>query len=63
MTKTISIDEIRQRKSEAETTDRSEENKAPLSSPFSYIILLDENDPTPSGSPAKNSSKHRYSSD
>jgi hypothetical protein len=44
MAKTISIDEIRQRKNSPETTDRSGKNGAPLSSPFSYVIVLEEKD-------------------
>jgi hypothetical protein len=63
MAKTISIDEIRQRKSRPETTDRSGKNGAPLSSPFSYIILLDENDPTSPPAPDKDISKHRHTND
>jgi hypothetical protein len=59
MAKTISINEIRQRKSDPEATDRSGKNGTPLSSPFSYIILLDENDPTSVPPLAETISKHR----
>jgi hypothetical protein len=44
MKKTISIDEVRQGRKLADQQDRAAKNGGTLSSPFSYIILLDESD-------------------
>jgi len=63
MQKPISIDEIRQRKRPREKKDRCGKEDAPLASPFSYIILLDENDQAAANPPAEGISKNRHSKD
>jgi hypothetical protein len=63
MPKTISIDKIRHRKRSPEKNDRSGKDGAPPGSPFSYIILLDENDPTAANPPVKGIARHRQTKD
>jgi len=63
MPKPISIEEIRQRKNSQDTKDRCGKDNAPPASPFSYIILLDEDDQAAANPPAKGISMHRHSKD
>jgi hypothetical protein len=63
MAKPISINKIRQRKKSQDAKDRCGKDYASPASPFSYIILLDEDDQAAANPPAKGISKHRHSKD
>ena len=63
MAKTISIDEIRRRKGLLETTDGAPKSDAPVSSPFSYIILLEEEDSAPALPRSKKNTAQQVNND
>jgi hypothetical protein len=60
MPKTISIEAVRQRKKSPDIQEGTEKAGNPLSSPFSYVILLDENERSSASSPAKNKVSRKH---
>jgi hypothetical protein len=63
--KTISINEARQRRKGLDKPAQAVNTGSPLPSPFSYIILLDENDQSAETSPTTDNRKknRRHPSD
>jgi hypothetical protein len=63
MPNTISLKAIRQRKNSPDEQEGNQKAGSPLSSPFSYVILLDENDRSTASSPATNKASRNHTGD
>jgi hypothetical protein len=63
MPKTISFQEVRQRKKSPDEQEGTPKAGRPLSSPFSFVILLDENDRSAASSPAKDKASRKPNGD
>jgi hypothetical protein len=63
MPNTISFEEVRQRKNSPDKQKGTQNAGSPLSSPFSYVILLDGNDQSAASSPVKDKASRNHTGD